>query len=184
MFDMNKILQQYHEHIEQYAAAFFSKYPDVDPAKVELQMRFQSDGAFVCRIVGRDDKPAVIRLKWDMPESHVQTNRRCQVTGNECGTDTWQYLKPCKCDECQAYMWEKIDALVEGLRFYGDPDTYFAIGFSVDRPAGAFEDDLSEVPLFGTDFGSGFTKIVPGKRARIILGWEKDDDDKQSTIDS
>ncbi len=30
--------------------------------------------------------------------------RRCQVTKNPCGTDTWMLGHSCQCDECQAYL--------------------------------------------------------------------------------
>jgi len=56
------------------------------------------------------------------------------------------------------------DALMDALEFYADPDTYFAIGFSADRPCGGFEDDFEEIddPIYG--------KIErPGKRARAAL---------------
>lgn len=29
---------------------------------------------------------------------------RCLITGNSCGTDTWQVGHPCKCSECQAWL--------------------------------------------------------------------------------
>jgi hypothetical protein len=29
---------------------------------------------------------------------------RCLVTGNECGTDTWQVGSPCGCRNCILYM--------------------------------------------------------------------------------
>lgn len=32
--------------------------------------------------------------------------RRCKVSGNPCGSDTWPLLAPCKCVECQAFISE------------------------------------------------------------------------------
>lgn len=33
---------------------------------------------------------------------------RCEITGNPCGTDTWQKHRPCKCDACQRYLCESL----------------------------------------------------------------------------
>jgi hypothetical protein len=30
--------------------------------------------------------------------------RRCEITRNLCGTDTWEVLTPCKCKQCQAWL--------------------------------------------------------------------------------
>ena len=54
---------------------------------------------------------------------------------------------------------ERLNEILEALDFYADPDTYFAIGFIPDRPAGDFMDDFSETEL-------GYK---PGKLARKIL---------------
>lgn len=43
--------------------------------------------------------------------NYYQTERRCLVTKNICGTDTWMKGRPCKCEECQAYLDEYIDWL-------------------------------------------------------------------------
>jgi hypothetical protein len=51
------------------------------------------------------------------------------------------------------------DRLANGLLFYADPETYFAIGFHPDSPCGPFIDDFSE-----TDLGE-----KPGKLARKLL---------------
>jgi len=29
---------------------------------------------------------------------------RCEITGNPCGTDTWEINHPCQCKNCQAYI--------------------------------------------------------------------------------
>jgi hypothetical protein len=34
------------------------------------------------------------------------SERRCLVTKNPCGTDTWAVGQPCQCAECQAYLKE------------------------------------------------------------------------------
>lgn len=47
----------------------------------------------------------------------------------------------------------------EALRFYADPDTYFAIGLFADPPCGDFVHDLEEI--------DGVER--PGKRARAAL---------------
>lgn len=62
----------------------------------------------------------------------------------------------------------KLADYQEALSFYAEPDTYHAIGFFADPPCGEFDDDFSE--------GHGdpnYDRPMPGKRARIALGWEK-----------
>lgn len=64
----------------------------------------------------------------------------------------------------------EAERLREALEFYADPETYFAIGFWPDPPCGAFIDDGSETMGLG---------MKPGKRARIVLGYEKEDETGQ-----
>lgn len=54
---------------------------------------------------------------------------------------------------------ERERKLCEALMFYANPESYFAIGFFPDNPAGEFMDDFSE-----TDLGE-----KPGKLARETL---------------
>ena len=48
--------------------------------------------------------------------------RRCEITGNPCGTDTWVKGTPCHCSQCAAWLDEKLEETesrldeVEGLR--------------------------------------------------------------------
>ena len=56
-------------------------------------------------------------------------------------------------------MTKELNRLIETVRFYADPDTYFAIGFFPDRPCGDFIDDFSD-----TELG-----LKPGKMARECL---------------
>ena len=49
--------------------------------------------------------------------------------------------------------------LKEALEFYANPETYFAIGFMVDKPCGEFAEDCSETAL----------GMKPGKKARVAL---------------
>jgi hypothetical protein len=51
------------------------------------------------------------------------------------------------------------ELLVQTVRFYGDPDSYVAIGFFPDRPCGEFIEDFED-----TELG-----LKPGKRARETL---------------
>lgn len=53
----------------------------------------------------------------------------------------------------------ELNDAVEVLEFYGNPDTYFAIGFLPDTPCGEFMQDFSEV--------AGVMR--PGKRARDLF---------------
>lgn len=55
--------------------------------------------------------------------------------------------------------------LREALEFYADPETYFAIGFFPDNPAGDFMDDFEETEELG---------FKPGKRARAALSLSPD----------
>jgi hypothetical protein len=58
-----------------------------------------------------------------------------------------------------AIIAEDHERILSVLQFYGDPETYFAIGFFPDRPCGDFIEDFSETEL-------GFK---PGKRAREAM---------------
>ena len=49
------------------------------------------------------------------------------------------------------------------LAFYADPESYHAISFLPDRPAGAFADDFS--------FDEEYNRDMPGKLARNILDY-------------
>jgi hypothetical protein len=49
-------------------------------------------------------------------------HRRCEITGNQCGTDTWMKGSPCHCPQCAAWLDEMLAetalrlAAVEGHR--------------------------------------------------------------------
>lgn len=62
----------------------------------------------------------------------------------------------------------KVEVLHEAVRFYADPDTYFACSFGAEAPYGAFVDDFTEVTSLPTE--------KPGKLARETLRefWERD----------
>lgn len=63
---------------------------------------------------------------------------------------------------------EQLEAAEKALAFYGDPETYFAIGFLPDRPCGEFEDDFEELDgALGHPGGGSWVK--PGKRARAYF---------------
>jgi hypothetical protein len=51
------------------------------------------------------------------------------------------------------------ELLVQTVQFYGDPESYRAIGFFPDRPCGDFIEDFAD-----TELG-----LKPGKRARATL---------------
>jgi len=59
----------------------------------------------------------------------------------------------------------KAEKLTKALKFYGDPQTYFAIAFIADPPCGDFATDESETDESG---------IRPGKRARQALADTED----------
>jgi hypothetical protein len=58
---------------------------------------------------------------------------------------------------------KEVAELRDVLKFYANPETYFAIGFFPDRPCGEFIDDFSETEL----------DMKPGKRARAALRREE-----------
>lgn len=65
-------------------------------------------------------------------------------------------------DDLKRYK-RALGNVLEALQVYADPETYHAIAFMADRPAGEFADDFSKVP------GSGYDRPMPGKRARKAL---------------
>ena len=65
--------------------------------------------------------------------------------------------------------------LVEALRFYADPQTYFAISMFPDPPCGEFITDFEDV-------GEMSGRQRPGKRARAALSDQQED--KTRTTDS
>ena len=71
--------------------------------------------------------------------------------------------------ELQKYLTvEHLRTLLNVVAFYGHPDTYFAISFMVDRPAGDFADDFGECTVFEGDeeVSAG---VRPGKLARETM---------------
>ncbi len=77
-------------------------------------------------------------------------------------------LKPecgCKRKRClYPKLFARALALWDALEFYANPQSYHAMSFIADRPAGEFADDFSE------DHGDEFyDRAMPGKRARAVL---------------
>lgn len=60
----------------------------------------------------------------------------------------------------------EIERLREVVHFYADPQSYHAIAFFVDRPAGSFADDFSEDD---ETRAHGYNRPMPGKLAREAL---------------
>lgn len=58
----------------------------------------------------------------------------------------------------------RVQGLESALRFYADPDTYFAIGVMGDPPCGEFLDDFENLGGEGN-----LEDWKPGKRARSVL---------------
>ncbi len=52
----------------------------------------------------------------------LKQSRQCLVTKGWCANEKWEKDKPCKCDECQAWICETIDHLnrlaEESMRIY------------------------------------------------------------------
>lgn len=68
------------------------------------------------------------------------------------------------------WLCDRVEAFAEALNFYADPDSYFAILFMPDRPAGEFADDFSNADHLA-EYGP-YDRVMPGKRAREVLGLE------------
>lgn len=65
---------------------------------------------------------------------------------------------------------ENLRKLINVVAFYSHPDTYFAVGFLVDPPAGEFADDFSECTVFeGDDEVEVPAGYRPGKLARDTM---------------
>lgn len=67
---------------------------------------------------------------------------------------------------CFEIVCEQNSIYEAALDFYANPDTYFAIAFRADRPAGDFADDLSDVEKINDHYD----RPMPGKTARLALG--------------
>jgi hypothetical protein len=65
---------------------------------------------------------------------------------------------------------EPTPETIEALKFYADPDTYFAIGMFGDAPCGPFLDDFENVGGEGN-----LEDFRPGKRARAALDAARED---------
>ena len=64
---------------------------------------------------------------------------------------------------------ENFVKLVEALTFYGDPDTYFAVGIFGDSPCGEFVNDIDEVVFVDEDDNEVDRVSKPGKLARTTI---------------
>ena len=60
---------------------------------------------------------------------------------------------------------EKLNKALEVIKFYANPENYFAIGFFPDPPCGEFVNDFSEYDYEHPDMDGE----RPGKRAREFL---------------
>lgn len=60
---------------------------------------------------------------------------------------------------------EILQALIEALEFYADPNTYWACSFMFDRPTGGFDDDFSTYSEFN-DFCPQDSEDEHGERER------------------
>ena len=96
-----------------------------------------------------DKKPTLIIEKWD---------RYTQGIMND-GPVILQDGNPLTPENIVA----ELNKLTDVLAFYGDPESYLAIGFFPDPPCGEFVNDWSN-----TDYGQR-----PGMMARKTLGIEK-----------
>jgi len=74
--------------------------------------------------------------------------RRCEITGNPCGTDTWEILTPCKCKQCQAWLMvyctnleTRIKVLEDALKFYQHVENYKSTA-PVARGDGSYDYDV------------------------------------------
>jgi hypothetical protein len=59
--------------------------------------------------------PAPAPLTPDSPAVAETGEMTCKVTGNPCGSDTWQIGHPCKCENCQAWLAAQAPRVAETL---------------------------------------------------------------------
>lgn len=76
---------------------------------------------------------------------------------------------PLDLDDETPLIVRELRKLRAALMFYADPETYHAIDFWTDPPCGEFDDDFSEAHGH-----PNYDRAMPGKRARIALGWEQE----------
>jgi len=62
------------------------------------------------------------------------------------------------------YLLDAGTKCIEALMFYGNPETYHAIGFLPDPPCGAFAEDVGDDHVH-----PNYPRPMPGKRARETL---------------
>jgi hypothetical protein len=62
--------------------------------------------------------------------------RRCKVTGNPCGTDTWMVGGSCPCAECQTYLHEKGDEIPNPERYWAGLNLVFDSAPRLTEPEG------------------------------------------------
>jgi hypothetical protein len=66
--------------------------------------------------------------------ARIDPERRCEITKNECGTDTWMAGRPCKCKPCRDWCadYAKTYGLTQYLhRVHGVPKLS---SFAIDDP--------------------------------------------------
>lgn len=59
-----------------------------------------------------------------------------------------------------------LGTAMEALQMYADPESYHAVAFMVDRPAGSFADDFGSKREHGHPY---YERHMPGKLARKTL---------------
>lgn len=72
---------------------------------------------------------------------------------------------------------EEVEKLQDVVEFYAEPLSWFGVALWTDPPCGDIAEDYS--------YSDVLTREVPGRRARVALGWEQatetlqDDEDPQ-----
>jgi len=134
-----------------------------DDALAELRSRLAEadlDGHGV-RVTETEVRALLARL------DHAEKTSPVEVQPWRCDACTGAGDRPdCMCNgsgkavDAVVYLRELLLKMDEALAFYADPETYFAVAFLSDPPAGPFMEDFSE-----TDLG-----MKPGKLARNARG--------------
>ncbi len=95
----------------------------------------------------------------------LANRRRSKEDREACRTAIAELRAMCVAVNLQIVS-EDLLEVIDTLQFYSSPETYFAIAFLSDPPAGEFLDDFSVVE---DPCGIGGLVLRPGKRARAAL---------------
>jgi hypothetical protein len=92
-------------------------------------------------------------------DTNIFDNGDISIDAVKAGLIKLGWLPPGRVDDI-------LQKAINALEFYANPDTYFAIAFIADQPAGEFVDD------FSNDHGCDqYERPMPGKMARYAIDY-------------